>query len=70
MSYEQTFITRIIRKKHKVTFRQGALAAQLVNDFHRVPGESIVDEVEVSEDGTTVSVTFHQEFRDPEYRHD
>lgn len=70
MSYEQTFVTRIIRKKHKVTFRQGELVARVVNDLLRVPSEATVDEVEFSEDGGIVSMTFHQEFRDPDYRAD
>ena len=63
MGYTKTFETKLVRTKHKITFREGLLgtrALDLMEMLKEVPDEARVDEVVDDENGN-ISIEFHEE---------
>ncbi len=58
--YEKSIETRILRVKHKVTFRIGTTMADLLSSLKEVPGHAVVDEV-LADDDAALSILFHEE---------
>jgi hypothetical protein len=66
--YEKTFETRIIRVKHKITFKVGTTrVVDLLEYLNKVPKEAEVDEIDVKDDGIAY-IEFHEERRDAEQK--
>ena len=63
--YEKTYETRIIRTKHKVTFKIGTAKHSLIDMLSDVPDLAVVDEVIGDVDGEGfASIEFHEEKAD------
>ncbi len=63
LGYMQTLETKVIRRKHKVTFRVGMRVEDFLSALSNVPVDAIVDEVidDVDNDGWVASIEFHEE---------
>jgi hypothetical protein len=65
IGYSMTAEVKILRRKHKVTFRVGMRAVDLIDALKHVPSDAIVDEVldgeNYSEDMDLASIEFHEE---------
>ena len=64
--YEKSVDVKIVRTKHKVTFRMGMEITSLIHELNNVPHGSEVDEVLecVNNDNELYSIEFHEEKKD------
>ncbi len=63
LGYSMTAEVKILRRKHKVTFRVGMRAEDLINALKNVPADATVDEVlePLSHEDPVASIEFHEE---------
>lgn len=62
MGYVKKVEATFVRVKHKIDFRVGTRAIDLINFLKNVPPEATVDEViEDIGDGSTSTIEFHEE---------
>jgi len=61
--YEMTKEVKIVRRKHKVTFRAGTTVDHLISLLKNVPSGATVDEVLECTENDNSSIEFHEETR-------
>lgn len=62
LAYVQRNEVKLVRRKHRIGFRDGIAVHDLVAKLSQVPSHATVDEIEVHDDGVT-TIEFHEETR-------